>query len=572
MPPGRKFRPDWSETPPAAGTYRAVFKYGHPARFKHPSDAWYAMLKADLGLTEADFRRKRREGREALAVERPCGLPREQVAALTAIVGPENAATDVFARTRYAYGKTAEEMMELSRGVVREIADLVLHPRHKEDVHRIVAYCHEARIPVTVYSGGSSVTLGLRPARGGVTLVMSTHMNRFLELSEADQTARVQPGLRGPAYEAALNRAPERFGARRRYTGGHFPQSFEHSTVGGWVVTLGSGQASTYYGDAADLVISQEYVTPAGRFTTPAFPAYATGPKVDDIMKGSEGAFGVLVEVTLKVFRHMPRNRRYFSFMFPTWVAAVAASREIAQGEFGRPAVYRISDPEETDRGLKLYGIPRLAERFLVKRGYLPRQRCLCLGTAEGDRGYTRLVARRIRRVARRHGAIYLTGYGSRKWEKTRYTEPYMREDLHDYGILIDTLETSVTWANLHRVHEGVRAFIKGRPRTICMTHASHFYPQGTNLYFIFIARFANVHDYRTFQAGILDRIQAHGGSLSHHHGIGRMIAPWIESHLGPTQMAVLRALKAHFDPRGIMNPGGLLGLDLDPIQRRKTP
>ena len=572
MPARKPFRPDWSETPPAPGTYRAIFKYGAPARFKHPSDPWYAMLKAEFGMTDADFRRKRWEGREPLRLERPCGLAEGQVAALTAIVGGENISTDVFQRTRYAYGKTAEEMMELGRGVVREIADLVVHPRHKEDVRRIVGYCHTERIPVYVYSGGSSVTLGLRPARGGVTLVMSTHMNRFLELNETNQTARVEPGILGPAYEQALNQAPQRFGARRRYTGGHFPQSFEHSTVGGWIVTLGSGQASTYYGDAADLVVSQQYVTPTGGFTTLAFPAAATGPRVDDIMKGAEGAFGILVEVTLKIYRHMPRNRRYFSFMFPSWTAAVDASRAIAQGEFGRPAVYRISDPEETDRGLKLYGIPSLADRFLVKRGYLPMQRCLCLGTTEGDAGYTRLVKRRIRRIARRHGAIYLGGYGSRKWEKTRYSEPYMREDLHDYGITIDTLETSVTWDNLHRLHEGVRAFITSRPRTICMTHASHFYPQGTNLYFIFIGRFERVADYRAFQAGILDRIQAGGGSLSHHHGIGRMIAPWIEHHLGPEQMAVLRALKTHFDPHAILNPGGLLGLDLDPAQRREAP
>jgi len=566
------FRPDWSETPPAEGTYRALFKYGAPERFKHPSDQWVAMLETELGMRDEDFRRKHAEGRRPVALERPCGLTAAQIESLAAIVGPENTSSDVFQRARYACGQTAEEMMELSRGVVREIADLVVHPRHKADVRRIVAYCHKEKIPVYVFSGGSSVNLGLRPTRGGVTLVMSTHMNKLLALNETNQTVRVQPGMFGSAYESALNRAPEALHAQGRYTGGHFPQSFEYSTVGGWVVTLGSGQASTYYGDAADLVVSQEVVTPAGSFKTLDFPAAATGPKVNDMLKGSEGTFGVLVELTLKVFRYMPRNRRYFSFMFPTWEAAVEASRAISQGEFGRPAVYRISDPEETDRGLKLYGIPSLANRFLVKRGYRPMQRCLCLGTVEGDRDYTHLVQRKIRKLARRHGAIYLGGYGSRKWEKTRFTEPYMREDLHDYGIIIDTLETSVAWDNLHRLHQGVRRYIKARPRTICMTHASHFYPQGTNLYFIFIGRFEQVDDYRAFQAGILDRIQQYGGSLSHHHGIGRMIAPWIEAHLGKEQMAVLRALKQHFDPHGIMNPGGQLGLDLDPARVRSLP
>ncbi len=566
----KTFRPAWSETPPPAGSYRSIFKFGDPAGFKHPSDKWYAMLKAEFGMRDRDFQSKQAEGRSPLVLNRPPRLTGQQIASLAAIAGEENVAADEYTRTRHAYGKSTEEMMELSRGVVREIADLVVHPRHKEDVRRIVAYCDREKIPIYVFSGGSSVTLGLRPVCGGITLVMSTHMNRFLELNEENQTARVQPGIAGPVYENTLNRAPERLRAGRRYTGGHFPQSFEYSTVGGWVLTLGSGQASTYYGDAADLVVSQEYVTPAGSFKTLHYPAAATGPKVNDIMKGSEGTFGILVEVTMRVFRYMPASRRHFSFMFPNWPAAVEASREIAQGEFGRPAVYRISDPEETDRGLKLYGIPALADRFLQKRGFEPMARCLCLGSVEGDRDCTRLVKRKIRRAARHYGGVYLGAYAAKKWARTRYHEPYMREDLNDFGITIDTLEASVTWDRLMDLHAGVRTFIKARPRTICMTHASHFYPQGTNLYFIYIGRFESVAAYRHFQTGIIDRIHTHGGSLSHHHGIGRLLAPWIENHLGGEQMAVLRALKRHFDPHRILNPGGQLGLDLDAPEKRR--
>jgi alkyldihydroxyacetonephosphate synthase len=327
-------------------------------------------------------------------------------------------------------------------------------------------------------------------------------------------------------------------------------------------VTLGSGQASSYYGDACDLVISQEYVTPAGTFRTHDYPATATGPKVNDIMKGSEGCYGILVEVTMKIYRAMPENTRYFSFMFPSWDAAVDASREVCQGEFGMPAVFRISDPEETDRGLKLYGMPGFVDVFLQKKGFRPMERCLCLGTAEGQRDFARNVQRQVRRICRAHGAISLGGYAARKWEHTRYKEPYMREDLMDYGVLIDTLETSVTWANLHRVHQEVRDYIKARPQTMCMTHASHFYPQGTNLYFVFLVKMDDLNEFRAFHRGIVERICACGGSLSHHHGVGRMIGPWMEAHLGPEQMAVLRALKRHFDPKGIMNPGGQMGLD----------
>ena len=558
------FRPDWTEKAPVPGSFRSIFKYGDLNSFKHPSDNWYEMMKKEFRLSDADFLKKQEEGHAPVILNRPSALTSLQIDKLKAFVGPENVALDDYSRVKYAYGKTTEEMLELRQGIIREVADVVVHPRNKHDVRKIVEYCNAERIPITVFSAGSSVNFGCRPAKGGISLVVSTHMNKLLDVNDINQTARVQPGMYGPAYEKALNCAPELFHTKRRYTCGHFPQSFEYSTVGGWVVTLGSGQASTYYGDACDIVFSQEYVTPAGTFKTIDFPATATGPKVNDILKGSEGTFGILVEVTMKIFRYMPENRQRFSFMFPTWEAAVNASREIMQSEFGLPAIYRISDPEETDRGLKLYGMPGIVDKFLALRGFLPMQRCLCLGNVEGDEKYAKLVKRRLTRIAKQHGAISLGWYASKKWEKTRYTEPYMREDLGDYGILIDTLEVGVTWDNLHRLHEGVRAYIKSRPDTICMTHASHFYPQGTNLYFIFIARMTETAEYREFQKGIIDHIQKFGGSLSHHHGVGRMIGPWMEKHLGKEQMSVLRALKKHFDPNNIMNPGGQLGLDTE--------
>ncbi len=563
----KHFRPHWSEKAPAPGTYRSIAKYGDPNAFKHPSDAWVRMMQAEFGLAESHFARKQSEGNEPVALGRPPRLAASKIEALARIVGAENVSTDDYSRAKYATGKTSEEILETRQGVIREVADVVVHPRDKHDVQKLVAYCNAEHIPITVFAAGSSVNFGCRPYRGGVSLALGTHMNKLLGVNELDQTARVEPGMFGPAYEKALNDAPARFGTKHRYTCGHFPQSFEFSTVGGWVVTLGSGQASTYYGDAYDLVFAQEYVTPVGTFKTIEVPATATGPRVNDIMKGSEGAFGILVEVTMKIYRYMPENRRYFSFMYPSWEAAVNASREILQGEFGRPAIYRISDPEETDRGLKLYGMPSFVDPFLIRRGFQPMKRCLSLGNVEGDADYTRLVARKVKAIARQHGAMSLGTYAAKKWEHTRYAEPYMREDLNDYGILIDTLEAGVSWANLHRLHQGVRAFVKSRPATMCMTHASHFYPQGTNLYFIFIAKM-DLDEYVPFQAGIIDAIVKHGGTLSHHHGVGRLLAPWMEQHLGPEQMAVLRALKRHFDPNGIMNPGGQLALDDIPPRR----
>ena len=514
-------------------------------------------------MTDADFAQKVSTGNEKISREIPPALNAEDLTALTEIVGQENISTDTYTRLKCSSGKAMEDILKLRQQVIENLADVVVHPRDKEDVKEIVALCHERKIPVNIYGGGSSVTLGLACKRGGVSLAMGTHMNRILDFNETRQTITVEPGIMGPDYEKALNNAPEQFGTTYRYTGGHFPQSFEYSSVGGWVVTLGAGQNSSYYGDAYDLVISQEYVTPAGTFTTLPYPATATGPKVNDIMKGSEGCFGVLVAVTMKIFRHFPENRQPFAYMLPDWEAAVNAARDICQGEFGMPSILRISDPEETDVAMNMFGISgSLLDRLMIFRKQRPGQRCLLIGQAEGEEQFAEGVKRNCKKICRKYKGMNLTSYPTNKWMHGRFSDPFMREDLNDYGVIIDTLETSVTWDNIHNLHSGVRAYIKSRPQTICMTHASHFYRQGTNLYFIFIRRAMPTKDFLTFQRGIIDEIEKHGGSLSHHHGVGKMMGPWMEKHLGKEQMAVLRALKRHFDPNNIMNPGGTLGLD----------
>lgn len=558
-----EFLPDWTETAPPENSYRSIFKWGAPGEFKHPNGAWYRMLKEEFGMTDTDFYSKRREGLEPVSIGDRVRISPADLRRFQSIVGKYNVATDGYSRLKYSRGKTVEEAAELRSGVKHPVTDVVLHPLNKMQVAAIISYCNKRKIPVHVFGAGSSVTKGLMPKRGGVTLALGTYMNRIISINEKNQTVLVQPGMLGPAFEEALNNAPRKFNTKLRYTCGHFPQSFEFSSVGGWIAALGSGQASTYYGDAYHIILAGEYVTPAGEFKTLEYPGTATGPKLNDIMKGSEGAYGVLVEVTMRIFKYMPENRKRFAFMFPSWEAAVEASRTVVQGEFGMPAVFRISDPEETEVGLKLFGMHGTpADRFMRLRGYRPMERCLLIATAEGEKGYTAHVKRMVKKICRKHGAMYLTGYPAKKWEKTRYKEPYMREDLQDYGIIIDTLETGVTWDNLLNLHREVREVVKKRPGTICMTHASHFYPQGTNLYFIYIMKMDDINAYLKFQRGVVDAIVKNGGSPSHHHGVGRMLAPWMEKHLGHVQMAALRALKRHFDPNNIMNPGGTLGLD----------
>ena len=242
------------------------------------------------------------------------------------------------------------------------------------------------------------------------------------------------------------------------------------------------------------------------------------------------------------------------------------------QGEFGYPSVFRLSDPEETDTAMRIYYIhDSPADSILKTLGYRPMQRCLLLGSVDGDKDFTRLVRRKINRVCRKHNAFLLTPFKiTEKWEHSRFTDPYMREDLMDFGIVIDTLECAVTWEQLPEVHKQVRQVVKKRPKTICMTHISHAYPQGANLYFIFVIRYKDINNYLNLQYNILEAICQSGAAMSHHHGIGKQTAPWLEEQIGTHSMDIIRTLKIHFDPNNIMNPCGTLGLGMNKEQKSK--
>jgi alkyldihydroxyacetonephosphate synthase len=564
--------PTWYEKPTPEGTYRSLFKWGDPAEYKHPNSGLVRLVLDTFDMKCTDLLVPDDLALDKVEIEVPVTLNKKHLAKFTEICGAENLHTDTYSRISKSYGGGAIDAMRLRKHIVENIADVVVAPRNQQEIEALVAYCDKHRIPMYIYGGGSTVTRGLEAVKGGVSIDMSVHMNQVVSFNEIDQTITVQAGMSGPDLEDLLNHAPEKLGAKRRYTCGHFPQSFEYSSVGGWVVTRGAGQNSTYYGKIEDIVIAQEYVTPRGVFKTQEHPRCATGPDFDQVMMGSEGAFGILTNVTLKFSRYMPKNRRRYSYMFKNWADARAACREIMQGEFGFPSVFRLSDPEETDVAMKLYHIEgTIADSVLKLFGYQPMQKCLLLGHTEGEQTFSANVNRKIRSICKKYGAFDISfAPVTSNWEKGRFRDPYMREDLNDFGILIDTLECAVSWSQMEHVHESVRAFIKSRPQTVCMTHLSHAYPQGGNLYFIFIAKINTIKEYLTLQYGILDAIQKSGAAMSHHHGVGKQTAPWLEGQIGTPAMDVIRTLKTHFDPNNIMNPGGTLGLDMDKAQTEK--
>lgn len=569
--PYHDFEPNWVKGEFPKDSYRSIFKWGAPLEIKPPKESLYKLMKEKFHLTDADFQSYREDtGFDAVAFDLPIQLTSEDLQAFAKIVGSDFVRTDDYARLSVAYGKTMYDLLRLRNKIVENVPDAVLYPDTKEQIEHIVAYCAKKKIPVYVYGGGSSVTRGVECVKGGISLDLRLRFNKVISFNEIDQTITVEAGMSGPKLEETLNNAKSLFGAKRAYTCGHFPQSFEYSSVGGWVVTRGAGQNSTYYGCISDIVMAQEYATPIGNIKTDSYPRKATGSDLGQIMMGGEGTYGVLTHVTLKVFRHMPETIRRYSYMFKDWETAQAAAREMMQSEAGLPSVFRLSDPEETSMMLHLYGVMDTPLKHLFGlRGFQENEMCLFLGFTNGENGFSRNVAKNVHRVARKFGGMSLTGYVTRGWEKGRFNDPYMRDTIQDFGIVMDTMECSVNWSNMTQVHADVRAFCKSRPDTICMTHMSHVYPQGANLYFIFIIKESDPEAFRAYHAGILSAIQQSGAAMSHHHGIGKMFAPWLEGSLGKNEYDVLRTLKQHFDPDNIMNPGGTLGFDLTESEKR---
>jgi alkyldihydroxyacetonephosphate synthase len=383
---------------------------------------------------------------------------------------------------------------------------------------------------------------GVAPEHGGRDAVVSLdlgRMDRLVDFDTRSQIARFQPGVRLPEADHALGPA---------YTLGHFPQSYEWATVGGCVATRSAGQASTGFGRIEENVVALDLVSPVASVSTREKPMSAAGPLARELLIGSEGAFGVITEVALRV-RPIARERRYEGWFLPSFVEGVEILRGLAQDEVA-PDVARLSDEEETAVGLALSGRERLGKVLGRVRPSL-----LVLGW-EGDVEPRRREARRRLLAGPGRG---LPGGGSvgNAWLKSRYAGPHLRDDLLDRGVLVETLETATTWRQLGRLKSAVEQALDGL-HVGC--HISHVYPTGASLYFTALGVQSDdpAAQWRRYKAAACDAILANGGTLTHHHAVGRDHAPWLERE-DPGAVELLRALKERLDPAGIMNPGKLL-------------
>jgi alkyldihydroxyacetonephosphate synthase len=398
--------------------------------------------------------------------------------------------------------------------------------------------------------------------RGEHAAVLALDLGRLgsvLSLDRESSTVTVGAGMRGPALERHLSDLG--------LTLGHFPQSFEYVSLGGCAATRSAGQSSTGYGSIEKMVLGMRLVAPAGEISLPPLPASAAGPGLRQLLVGSEGTLGVISEVSLRV-REAPAEKVYEGVFFEDFASGHAVMRELAR-EHVLPDVARLSDEAETRMSLALAGSGGakglLGRAYLRLRGY--GGGCLAIFGFEGGQAEVSFRRKRALELARRGGGLAVGGSPGAAWLKGRFAAPYLRDDLLTHGVMVETLETATQWSKLAGLHRGVSAAIEGALRGagspgLVMCHVSHVYESGASLYFTFLARQSEGKEIEQWQAvkqAASDAIVAGGGTITHHHAVGRDHVPWMSAEIGELGLESLRAVKARLDPSGIMNPGKLL-------------
>jgi len=492
----------------------------------------------------------------------PSSISSNALASLREILGVGHVRDDHSDRVLHAAGKGYPDLVRLRVGRPLGAPDAILYPSTREQLRALLSLCARESLAVVPFGGGTSVVGGVEPLRGSHRAVVALDTGRLRSILELDERSRmviVQAGARARELEDWLG--------ARGLTLGHFPQSFEYVSLGGCAATRSAGQASSGYGRFERMVHGLGMVAPAGEMELGAFPASAAGPGVRELAVGSEGTLGVIDELTLRV-RRAPAARIYEGVFFESFEAGVHVFRELAQSRC-TPEVARLSDEQETRMSLALAGSGGakgwLGRAYLDMRGY--SRGCLAIFGFEGDveeLGVRRAAATEIVRAA---GGLRVGRSPGRAWLDSRFSAPYLRDELLTQGVLVETLETATRWSNVEQLHRRVAGAIEGAlgaqgTPALVMCHVSHLYETGASLYFTFIARQREgdeIEQWQAAKAAASSAIVEGGGTITHHHAVGRDHAPWMEQEIGSTGMSALRALKSELDPSGIMNPGKLL-------------
>ncbi|GAB3019281.1 flavoprotein [Nocardioides flavus (ex Wang et al. 2016)] len=366
-------------------------------------------------------------------------------------------------------------------------------------------------------------------------------LDHLLSVDTVSMTAVLQAGVRGPDAEAALG--------EHGLTLGHYPQSFEFASIGGFAVTRSSGQSSAGFGRFDDMVVGLRMATPIGELILGSSPANAAGPDLREVVMSSEGTLGVVTEVTVRV-RPVADEKVYEAWSFPTFAEGAEAVRRLSQDRT-LPTVLRLSDEAET--------MVNLASQSDIG--------------GEGVTGCLMIVGHEGAAVAalRAEVAVVLEAFGGTRlgeergqsWAEGRFHAPYLRDSMLDAGVLVETLETATFWSNRERLYTAVKRALETSlgEGVLVLCHISHVYETGCSLYFTVAARQADdpLEQWLAAKAAASDAMIAAGATITHHHAVGTDHKPWLEREIGPVGVAMLRGLKAAVDPAGVLNPGVLI-------------
>ena len=491
------------------------------------------------------------------------------LAAIGAGLGEGQVVDDKKSRLVHAAGKSFRDLWLMRHGQVQFAPDCVVYPDSEEDVALVVRAAHEHGVVLVPFGGGSNIAGCLVPSDRGGRMVVSLdmcRMHRVLEVDRYSLTARIQPGVYGQHLEDQL--------AEHGVTLGHFPDSFLHSTLGGWVATRSAGMQSDIYGKIEDMVISLRMVTPSGTIITRTVPKSSNGIDIKHLCIGSEGILGVITEVVVQV-HHKPEKEDWYGWLFPDFTSGLDAIHECHRGDC-MPTVTRLNDPKKTALSFAFKhpktGIKdKIAKAFKWYIGNVKKidfnQCCLMVVKYEGTPQAFNRIKNRVTAIYKKHRGVCLGAEPGRSFAKVKFDFPHLRDYVMDRSIMADVSETATTWDNLRTLHESGLADVEQAIKDTGVDawvgcHLSHSYRTGASLYFTFgcLQREGReIEQYLYVKKAAEDAFMKNGGTLSHHHAVGTEHLPWVEEDLSPTGLKAVKALKAGLDPNDIMNPGKII-------------
>lgn len=504
-----------------------------------------------------------------LAVPAPL-IGDQLLAELTEAVGAENAVQDDLDRIVHTYGKSARDLLRIRTGDIPRVPDVVVYPGNEAEVQLIVDRAVAADAVIIPYGGGSNISGSLHAPEDETRPVISVdlgRLNQVIDIDEDSGLARIQAGTQGPDLE-------EQLGARG-WTLGHFPDSFTHSTLGGWVATRSSGMQSDKYGDISDIARGMRVVMPGKVLEIRPLPHTSTGPSVREMVLGSEGRLGVITEVTVQVHR-IPEVRLILGYLFPSWEASLAAMHDISTSD-AHPSITRVSDAKETAfsfatrKKSNRVSISSLISRGMMKvlqrRGWKLDEICLSFIGYEGGKAHVARQKAIVKDIVGRHGGIVVGKGPGELYDQKKFDTPYIRDFLLDRGAIGDVSETAAPWSKLLPLYTNVLAAAEKVYAHLGVTgwimcHLSHSYHSGACLYFTFAFKHDGVDplgQYEPLKNAIQQAFVDSGGTLSHHHAVGTEHAAWLEQDISAPGVHMIDGLFTAMDPGRNFNPGKII-------------